>query len=63
MLRRQTGVSDKELLRAMIPHHPGAILMCERAPLADDEIKRLCQSIVSSQQSEISWMKDKLERL
>lgn len=63
LIRRQIGVSDREFLRSMIPHHSAAVLMCERASLRDSEIKELCQSIVSSQQAEITWMRGKLDRL
>jgi uncharacterized protein (DUF305 family) len=63
LLRRQAGVSDKEFLRSMIPHHSGAVLMCERAPLKDPQIKELCRGIISSQQAEIDWMKQKLAQL
>jgi uncharacterized protein (DUF305 family) len=56
-------VSDKQFLRSMIPHHAGAILMCEQAPIEDAEIKALCKNIVSSQQSEIDQMKAKLSAL
>lgn len=27
-IRAQAGISDKQFLRSMIPHHAGAILMC-----------------------------------
>ena len=37
--------------------------MCNEAPLEDAEIKELCQSINSSQQSEIDQMKAILKRL
>jgi uncharacterized protein (DUF305 family) len=47
----------------MIPHHAGAILMCEEAPIRDPEIKELCGAIVSSQRSEIDQMKAKLAEL
>jgi uncharacterized protein (DUF305 family) len=47
----------------MIPHHAGAILMCEEAPIHDAEIQALCRSIISSQQSEIDQMKAKLSAL
>ena len=60
LLRRQAGVTDTEFLRSMIPHHSAAVLMCERAPLKDAEIKELCREIISSQQAEIDWMKQKL---
>src|SRR2546421_9956103 len=46
-IRRQTGVSDGQFLRSMIPHHAGAILMCEQAPIHDPEIRTLCRNIVS----------------
>ena len=61
--RQQVAISDKQFLKSMIPHHAGAILMCERAPIIDAEIKRLCQTIISSQQSEIDQMKAKLQAL
>lgn len=63
LIRNQTAISDKEFLKSMIPHHAGAILMCQNAPLQDLEIKKLCDSIISSQQSEIDWMKNKLTAL
>jgi uncharacterized protein (DUF305 family) len=47
----------------MIPHHSGAILMCQNASLSDPELKKLCASIVSGQQSEIDEMKAILTRL
>ncbi|KTC66395.1 Uncharacterized protein conserved in bacteria (plasmid) [Legionella adelaidensis] len=59
-IRNQTGISDKEFLKSMIPHHASALLMCGEAPIEDQEIKKLCESIISSQQSEINWMKNKL---
>lgn len=62
-IRQQTGITDREFLRSMIPHHSGAILMCEKASIQDPEIKALCQSIISSQESEIEKMKSILDRL
>jgi uncharacterized protein (DUF305 family) len=47
----------------MIPHHAGAILMCEEAPIQDPEIKQLRSSIIASQQAEIDQMKAILNRL
>lgn len=57
MIRQQALITDSQFLRSMIPHHASAILMCEQAPIQDAEIKRLCQNIMSSQQSEIDQMK------
>ena len=53
----------RHFLRSMIPHHAGAILMCEQAPIQDAEIRQLCQTIISSQQQEIDQMKAKLAEL
>lgn len=63
MIREQAAVSDRQFLRSMIPHHAGAILMCEEAAIQDQEIKELCRSIVASQQAEIDAMKAKLAQL
>jgi uncharacterized protein (DUF305 family) len=60
-IRAQMFVGDTQFIKSMIPHHAGAILMCEEARLEDTEIKELCQSIISSQQAEIDWMRSKLQ--
>ena len=62
-IRQQAAITDRQFLRSMIPHHAGAILMCEEAPIRDPKIKELCGAIVSSQQSEIDQMKAKLAEL
>lgn len=62
-IRKQAAVSDRRFLRSMIPHHAGAILMCNEAPIHDPEIRRLCDSIITGQQSEIDQMKAKLRQL
>ena len=62
-IRQQTAITDRQFLRSMIPHHAGAILMCEKASIRDPEIKKLCVAIVSSQRSEIDQMKAKLAEL
>jgi hypothetical protein len=60
LIREQAGISDRQFLKSMIPHHAGAILMCEQAALHDPEITRLCETILSSQQKEIDFMKARL---
>lgn len=55
-IRQQTGVADQQFIRSMIPHHSGAILMCEEARLRTPELQRLCQNIIASQQQEIDQM-------
>jgi uncharacterized protein (DUF305 family) len=62
-IRQQAAISDRQFLRSMIPHHSGAILMCERASIRDPELKKLCDSIVAGQQAEINQMKAKLAEL
>jgi len=61
-IRKQSFVGDRQFLRSMIPHHSGALLMCEEAKITDPEIQTLCQGIISSQTSEIDQMKAILER-
>ena len=61
-IRAQSLVGDSQFLRSMIPHHSGAILMCERAAISDPEIEQLCGEIIASQKAEIDQMKAMLER-
>jgi uncharacterized protein (DUF305 family) len=63
LIRQQTAVTDVQFLKSMIPHHAGAVLMCEKAPITDTEIKDLCKTILSSQNSEIAQMKTILARI
>jgi uncharacterized protein (DUF305 family) len=63
LIRQQTAISDKQFLKSMIPHHAGAILMCEEAPLEDAQVKELCRTIIASQLSEIRQMKTRLNQL
>jgi len=62
-IRQQVAIGDAQFLRSMIPHHAGAVLMCEEAPIQDAEIKALCQSILTSQRAEIAQMKARLADL
>lgn len=63
LIRQQAAVTDKQFLRSMIPHHSGAILMCEKAAIRDAQIKELCSTIVSGQQAEIEQMRARLAEL
>jgi hypothetical protein len=63
LIRQQTAISDREFLRSMIPHHAGAILMCNQAELQDPQIQELCRGIVAGQQAEIDLMKARLAEL
>jgi hypothetical protein len=63
LIRQQHFVGDRQFLRSMIPHHAGAVLMCNQAPVQDAEIRKLCQEIVAGQRREITQMKAILDRL
>ena len=63
LIRTQTTIGDRAFLRSMIPHHAGAILMCQQAKLTDAEIVRLCGEIERSQRQEIDQMKTILRRI
>lgn len=62
MVRQQVLIDDEQFLRSMIPHHSGAILMCQQSTLTDPEIIELCRQIVESQKNEIAQMKEILQR-
>jgi uncharacterized protein (DUF305 family) len=65
-VRGQWLLGDKQFARSMIPHHSGAILMCNEAKLRDTELRELCygpNGIVASQKREVAQMKRILERL
>lgn len=62
-IRQQSLVGDEQFLRSMIPHHSGAILMCEEAKLTDPEIRKLCGEIIQAQKEEIAQMKRIMDRL
>lgn len=63
LIRNQTAINDTEFLRSMIPHHAGAILMCENASINDEQIRELCANIILNQQAEIDWMRAKLKAI
>jgi len=56
-IRQQTAIGDQQFLRSMIPHHSGAILMCENASIEDQRVKDLCKTIIAGQQAEIDQMR------
>jgi hypothetical protein len=56
-IRQQTAISDRQFLRSMIPHHSGAILMCQDASIQDARIKELCKTIIAGQEAEIDQMR------
>ncbi|MGH8242819.1 MAG: DUF305 domain-containing protein [Steroidobacteraceae bacterium] len=60
-IREQGGITERQFLKSMIPHHASAILMCKRAELTDPEGLELCRRIIASQRSETEQMKAMLE--
>ena len=60
-IRQQTAISDNQFVRSIIPHHAGAVLMCEENQLKDPDLVQLCQEIISSQKAEITLMTSKLK--
>jgi uncharacterized protein (DUF305 family) len=52
-IRDQVAVGDRQFLRSMIPHHAGAVLMCEQAPIASPDIRELCRKIIADQNAEM----------
>jgi hypothetical protein len=61
-MRAQSFVGDEQFLKSMIPHHSGAILMCEKAQLSNPEIIKFCDVIIQTQQDEIATMKAMLKK-
>ena len=61
LIRQQTLISDAQFLRSMIPHHSGAILMCQSARVQDQRIQELCKQIIASQRAEIDQMRRLLQ--
>lgn len=61
-IRTQAGIGNEQFLKSMVPHHAGAILMCEKADVTDQEIRKLCAQIIMSQQFEIDQMKALLRK-
>jgi uncharacterized protein (DUF305 family) len=62
-IRQQAAIGDIQFLKSMIPHHAGAILMCNEASIGDSQIEELCKGIVAGQQLEIDLMKAVLDKL
>lgn len=63
MMRTQTGISDIDYMKGMIPHHSSAILTSQESNLKDPETKKLAEEIIKAQREEIALMKELIERL
>lgn len=60
-IQTQFFIGDRQFLKSMIPHHSGAILMCQKADLSDPAVKDLCEGIIEGQTQEIRLMRQLLE--
>lgn len=59
-IRTQAFVSETEFLKGMIPHHSMAVLMSKRMQEKPNRISSLLSSILTSQEKEITYMKQVL---
>ncbi len=61
LIRTQTFINEKEYIDSMIPHHSMAIFMSkkikEKNVISNDEISKLVNNIIQTQQEEINLMK------
>ena len=55
--RTEAFVGNDQFLRAMIPHHSRAILVCEEANITEADIQQLCEQIIAAQEKEIDIMR------
>lgn len=62
-LRTQTPISDVQYMKAMIPHHSSAVMVSKHANIKDPEVRELADSIIASQEREITQMEGIIKRM
>lgn len=62
-IRQQVAIDDQQFLKSMIPHHAGAILMCEQANITEPKVQKLCAGIILAQKSEIAQMRTLIDEI
>jgi len=59
-IRKQLFINQKQYLLGMIPHHSMAILMSKELQKKENNIPKLLNDIITNQENEIKFMKEKL---
>lgn len=59
----QTGISDVQYMKGMIPHHSIAIMTSKNAHIKDARVRKLADNIIKTQEKEIAEMKAMIDSL
>lgn len=62
-VHKQTGISDIQYMKGMIPHHSIAIMTSQNAHIHDARVRKLADGIIKTQVKEISEMKAMIDSL
>jgi len=62
-VHKQTGISDIQYMKGMIPHHSIAIMTSKHAHIKDARVRKLADGIIQTQVKEIGEMKQMIDSL